>query len=69
MEKELEELRQENEKLQEQLTGSVIPEADLERIAAAVAAKLKGESAPSAKKTKEDGLAESTDASEALAEE
>lgn len=41
MEKELEELRQENEKLQQQLTGGVLSETDLERIASAVAEKLK----------------------------
>ncbi len=46
MEKELEELRQENEELHRQLTEGAIPEADLERIASAVAEKLKGASVP-----------------------
>lgn len=42
MEKELEELRQENEELRGRLAGGMIPDGDLERIADAVAAKLNG---------------------------
>lgn len=45
MEKELEELKQENEELRQRLKGSVLPEVDLERIAEAVARRLDGEPA------------------------
>ncbi len=45
MEKELEELKQENEELQQRLKGSALSEVDLERIAEAVARRLDGEPA------------------------
>lgn len=45
LEKELEELKQENEELRQRLNGGVLPEVDLERIAEAVARRLDGETA------------------------